>query len=396
MLIPAYLFLIWLGFGGSRFLRGCRRTWESMLDQAEPSGWISRLKKTDPYLFYQWFLILFLVLMTIRAEGVPDFYNYQMAYSRMELGIPYMYLGRGWYWLMHFGITFGMTYGQMKGIAALVSLVLISSTINLFVSSRKSRVLVWSLFLIFPALLELTQIRFFLASSICIYGFRFLKKASWKNAGLYVLAVLAAAMFHSSALIYLAGLLTWLFRRFPKTVSCLCVLGSLVLFLGSRQLIALASRFIRSDRLERYFLSGQGMGKGGLAVCLLLCMFLIWITWKILSALKSKKGQHIRHPLSKGRGMAAFRSAFLIEGWNFLGLIILPLSQLDANFFRLQRPAWLLSYIACGIALSKGIRSVPVFGRQVSLRLLYFAAALLANLYFISIYTFQINTGYLM
>ena len=77
-------------------------------------------------------------------------------------------------------------------------------------------------------------------------------------------------------------------------------------------------------------------------------------------------------------------------------LVIVPLCRLDANFFRLERPGWLLFVMILSSLLFERRRTFLDKNRNVLLKWIIITMAFSANLYLISLFTFQIISGYLL
>ncbi len=399
MLIPFYaLGALLLIFRGDWILR-LKKHWQSLLDEAQDCRLICWLRGIPFLRLLDALIIAVLVLICLHGTDVPDFRNYQTAYSRMSLGIPYSYLGRGWYVLMNIGLTLGMSYAQVRAVLALFCLLALSSTADYYRSSDRGKLMFWGLYMIFPALLDFTQIRFFCAIAFVIYAFRWLDDFSIRNCFLYAFFTLLGALIHSSALLYLALLLVHLFRRFPKSMSAAVTGITLCAVLFREPLIHLGSALIRSDRLERYILQGSPIGSFGLlftaafsaGICLLLLMQLRLLDREYPGRIRRTPS---RAPLSEIRIRKGLYTAL---GVNVLLCGVIALSRLDANFFRLERPGWIffimISSSICSLSADKRFSRPKKTADWLWAALLLLAVA--ANLYFISLFTFPLVLGYL-
>lgn len=374
-----------------------RSGFSRLIDQGEPCRALRILKKMNQRGLWGILVILFLTLICYRGVSVPDFSNYETAYSIMKLGIPYSYLGTGWYLLMNAGFTLGLTYAQVKAGIALISMLLVNSTLNHFCRSFRGRMFFWGICMIFPVLLDLTQIRFYLAASLVIFALRFLERWSFKNMISYLLFVTAASFIHSSALIYLSFIAVYLFNLIPKTFGVLCAAGSLAVLVLKDQIIQIAVSLIKSDRLERYFLSGDPVGKLGLIFMTVFCTAILILLWLGLKKAEENSENKLVSasalPQMNERESQVLRLAL---GINFILLFIVPLCRLDANFFRLERIGWIVFIItAASFLFGKN----PIRIRGASRRMLLaavFALAVAANLYLISVFTFPLVAGYLL
>lgn len=360
--------------------------WKKLLDRAEPSRITGFLKNRSAESLYDLAMILFMTLICSAGTSVPDFANYANAYQQIGLGIPYSYLGTGWYWLMSFGQAFGMRYAQIKAIICFVSLLLIWSTLLFFRIGLKGRAFFWGTFMIFPALLDMTQIRFFAAAAIVIWGCRFLARFSFRNLVCYVLTCLLAALIHSSAAYYLLFTGIYLYRLWPKTISSLCVLGTLFGVFGKNLIITLAGLLIHSDRLDRYFLNGGGMGKGGMLfiACIFALILAVSLICTHLYQDRTSLGCRQKHLFS------------LVSGSAWILTFTLALAGLDANFIRIQRPGWILFLMMAALCVQHGYDCLRAGRFRISLKTIVLLMAVALNLYFITVFTFTIVSGFLL
>lgn len=374
-----------------------RAGFSGLIDQGEPCRALQILKKMNQRGLWSLLIILFLTLICYRGISVPDFSNYETAYSRMKLGIPYSYLGTGWYLLMNAGFTLGLTYAQVKAGIALISMLLVNSTLNHYCRSFRGRMFFWGICMIFPVLLDLTQIRFYLAAALVIFALRFLERWNFKNLLSYLLFVSAASFIHSSALIYLSFIAVYLFYLIPKTFGVLCLAGSLSLLLLKDQIIQIAVSLIKSDRLERYFLSGDPVGKLGLIFMTVFCAAILVLLWL---GLKKTQANSENRPVSASVfpqvSSRENQVLGLASGMNLILLFVIPLCRLDANFFRLERIGWIIFVITAASFLfgKNPIRIRGTFRKLLLLSVFVLAAA--ANLYLISVFTFPLVAGYLL
>ncbi len=377
-----------------------REGFSGLIDQGEPCRALQILKKMNQRGLWSILIILFLTLICYRGTSVPDFSNYETAYSRMKLGIPYSYLGTGWYLLMNSGFTLGLTYAQVKAGIALISMLLVNSTLRHYCRSFRGRMFFWGICMIFPILLDLTQIRFYLAAALVIFALRFLERWSFKNLISYLLFVAAASFIHSSSLIYLSFTAVYLFYRIPKICSVLCLGGALAAIVLKQQIVELAVNTIKSDRLERYFLSGTPVGKFGLVFMTLFCLVILIILWLVELKTKDRKNhsdQKIREiPAGSSFERPENRVLMMALGINSILLFVIPLCRLDANFYRLERIGWTI-FIITAASVLYGKSPIRFFGSDRKLlRIAVFGMAAAANLYLITVFTFPVIAGYLL
>ena len=149
------------------------------------------------------------------AIGVDYFYTYVPLYQKIAAGASLKEAGTeaGYYWLNRLIILAGGGTVWLFLITALL-------TVGLFYLAfyEQSEMFVLSVALFFAAesyFISLMYVRQFLAAALIVYSFRFIREKSfWK----YALCVLAAFLFHQSAILFL-----------PLYVLCLVPIHPLVL-----------------------------------------------------------------------------------------------------------------------------------------------------------------------
>lgn len=334
---------------------------------------------------YDLVILAFLCIITYFATNKPDFEAYASVYNHIAAGNLYDDTGIGWYYLCLAGSKLNLTYKVFEIIVLMISFLLIRRTVNYYILSNKESAMVWSLFLIYPALLDCTQIRFFIAEAIIIWALPFLIEKSKKGIAIYIISVFIAFTIHSSAILYLIFLMALVFEKLRKVTVGLIVIASLIAILGKSQLIKIASIFLNNLRLTRYFYSGNGVGKFGI-VAYIATLILIYCIAKNCFYVS----QNIKSVRLKKYYAFFFQASILI-------CLVLPLASFDTNFFRIQRPFWLLMYIAIAGLKENNILYLEIYrGQKIKSKTAMLAISLFGNIFYISIFTYNIIQAFLI
>lgn len=319
--------------------------------------------------WFDFLAILFLGMITYLGDNVADFENYQQAYNYISSGNEYIDLGTGWFYLCKIGAMFNLTYLQFKTILIVVSILIMNSAIKYFIKDNKYKPFIWSLYLIFPALLDCIQIRFFLAMAIILYGLRFLLGEQKRDIIKYVLVVLIASIIHSSMLLYLIFLLYKLLGKNELKYIMIIVISMFAFLMFKDQIINICSIFINSSRIQRYFYSTDSLGIKGIITYVSIIIIFYYISNIMINKIKNEKKE-----------ITFFR---FVAKLNILISIVLVFSIFDPNFFRLQRIMWILMYICALKLLDNDIRVITFLGLKLPVKLLFFLLALTGNIIFI-------------
>lgn len=330
---------------------------------------------------YDIFIILFLCLITFFSNDVADFENYEKAYTYISNGNIYNDLGIGWYYLCKFGSFFNLTYIEFKIIIIFFSCILIRKTVNYFIDDYRYSTLIWSLYLIYPSILDCVQVRYFLAEAIVIFSIRYLILSNIKNNIKYICLILIAFTIHSSSIFYIILLFIQLFGKKQKLLNYFIYINIFIIILMKQYIIRFASLFINVNRIERYFYSDNAVGIYGIFAYMTTIIFFI-----IISNSLEKISKKIITNIKFKQYLTIFKNS------NKLMSIVLPLTLFDTNFFRIQRPMWLLLYIAGVILIKNNIFVI----KNLKIRLILFLTAILGNVFYISYFTFDIIKSFLL
>lgn len=312
--------------------------------------------------------ILALGWLTLISPNIADFKAYENVYNFIGTGNLYLNTGYGWWILCRIGNLLQFNYAQFKFVILVIGLLLIWSTIwHLKLNDN----LIMATYIIYPAITDLIQIRFFVATSIVIFFLRFLLRNTKRDNILYILGVLLAAQVHTSAYFYLIFVLClYIVKHFEATF--IATVGALCLFFVRKDLvISLISR-IGTEQESSFYLTSQyytSFNDTLLFVFTTIFFFLIsiymyktYIASDLVTINTNSQIELIRINFLK----------FLI-GANYISIFIVLLSSLAFTFLRLQKPLWILNYMGLAIISDRNIKS------KISpsiLNIIYFCLAL--------------------
>lgn len=343
---------------------------------------------------WQYVPLIFLCIVKYYGHNVVDFANYEAVYSAIKNGWLYIDTGIGWYYLCKVGILAGLDYKTFNIILFAICVLLMDSTVRLYVKNYRNRIMIWSLFLLFPSLLDAVQMRFFVAESLFIFALRFLPRRNTKSYIIYTVLCLLATTVHTSAIFYLLFLLGPVLHRIQKYLAGLVLATTAFMVFGRGLIYQLASRIVNIGRMDRYFNSTDSIGPFGL-VAYTATLFLFWqVARYFVGKTKSKK----KHTDSKSV-VPTVRTELsdLFYQISVLMWMVIPLTLFDTNFFRIQRPMWLLLYIVCVMMMEKGQKSIK-FGRIPAIRTRYFVfgAATMGFVFYIAIFSMDVIQSFLL
>ena len=134
------------------------------------------------------FVFLFIILWILIGFNFknPDYEYYENLFSRATQGVSYHAVETGFWYIVKFAAKIGVSYSLFLKIYTLIALLLISSSIIKY-TEKPSLVLV--LYMCYPFLLDVAQIRHFMAISIFTFSVRYLESYSKKNLIKYIFLI---------------------------------------------------------------------------------------------------------------------------------------------------------------------------------------------------------------
>ena len=279
--------------------------------------------------------ITFLGWLSLISINIADFNSYQGIYYAISKDQLYQ-TGYGWYLLNSFGRNLGLTFIQFKTILVIISLILLFITIKYFVGQNLNYI--WALYLLYPSLINITQIRFAFAMSLVLFGLIFLfQKKLWSTI-IYILIVLAATTIHTAIAYYLLLLLIPIIEKRERLFSQLLIIITICLLPFKSFLQQIVSVFANT-RQTSYFDNSQNLGST------LIMIGVVIVFWLLSKHLDKIIGEDIK-ATKKEKEISKF-----ISNINLCMLFILPLLSLSIELARVQRISWVLVYIQLGIFL---------------------------------------------
>ena len=203
--------------------------------------------------FWLWCALLF-VFIHNTSVSFADYDNYERYFMRVtsgEMGILYMGMPVGWYYLCLLFAQIGLSYRGMTTVLIILSFFLVHRFVKTIDCKEGA---FWSLFILFPGLVQVVQLRFFLGSAIVFWTLGSLvRKEKW---GLirFLLGVFIAYFIHASCAIFLVFAFIILFDRFDtRKAIFMSVCGTALLYLASAYIPQVVALYIPSVKYERYF-----------------------------------------------------------------------------------------------------------------------------------------------
>ena len=171
------------------------------------------------------FLVLWILIGFNR--GSADYAYYETLFLRAQQGWEYHAVETGFWMLIKFASSIGLNYSQFLIIYSLIGLLLISSTIVKYTNKTACVLLAYCCY---PFLLDVAQIRHFMACAIFIFSIRFLERFSFKNVILYCIFILIAASQQLIAVAFLIFLMVYVSNQ-KKAIKIAVVMTGMMFIL---------------------------------------------------------------------------------------------------------------------------------------------------------------------
>lgn len=290
------------------------------------------------YWILAWLMLAFISISTKTYTDV-DIYTNIFNWTNAE---SVNYDTFGWSMLCRLFYYLGLNYRGMIPVILLISVFVISRACRRINIDEDS---VISLMLIFPGIMNVIQLKFFLAYSIIIYSVTFLQRNEKKSIFKYVVGILLATSIHSASAFCLVYLLVVLFERVDVQKSILYTLvGVLIVLVSLRIVPSLAAKFLNAQVVIRYFTGAVEVSSLNWIVAISLAwIFMVGIIWILIcsGAIKISKQDSNTQNIERNKEALLVSRSFTIVCLNGL---ILPLLIFDQNFHRFIEIEYMIGY----------------------------------------------------
>lgn len=323
----------------------------------------------------------FIYYIVFHAIESPDFYNYQTVYNYIGEGNEYLSTGIGWYYLNFTGNLFGISYRQFNATIVLISLMIYQGFISKYTKNTSK---VWFLYMIFPLLLDIIQVRFLFSTALVLLSIKFILKNPLKYKIFAFVIILCAYTVHSSAIIYSLFIIVPKSRRTKKIFNKLIIIVIIITFSLRSYLPSLAVFVVGNQRLVRYFSSTVSF------VAILTYASFFAISYVLVAKLKSS--------IMLNENIKEYKKSFVefVVDCNYIIFLTLPLVYFSADFMRIQRIMWILNYIVLAIAIEGQVFSIKLTRSYIfNGKFVFSVYSVIANLAFIGLWTPEIYNIFL-
>lgn len=307
--------------------------------------------------FWIWCTVLLCVL-SLTSESYADIYNYNNYYDDVTIkGWPITYRAMPilWGYMCRFCGNLGITYRGMILLLIFFSMYLIHCVLDKIDIEDN---IFWSFFLIFPGIIQVVQLRFFVGSSIAFFGFSLLfdildfnKKTTKKVIG-FLMCIVLAFFIHNACVFMMVLMASFYFERVNVgRVLFISLLGIIILGLLIPLVPRLVGIFIDPFYLQRYFTQSSSKT----TAIRFMKILLVWVFNVGVGLLIMRSNNNL---LSKKNRGYVYDSVNVV-GKCFSAICLLgisiPLLYFDENFHRYFEIGFMMLYILYAKSIKAGI-----------------------------------------
>lgn len=281
--------------------------------------------KNIKYLVF--FMISLMWILFWGSTNNADSSNYLLLYENVsETGMGWINSEVGFVGLIRIAVFFGLEYSQFLMVISFISLSLIYITVQRYTQKLKY---VWSLYFIYPFLLDVVQVRHFLAMSIMVYSINFLLKG--KNVR-YTIGILIAFSIQFATVMFLPFI--FIYKMKIKNIWIITIASIIlgIFLVKSNYILYLIGFIVSIDKINMYFENKASFGfllQWIIQIMFMLPIYIIYV--KVQSE----------------------RFVELVYKLNIYLLMMFPIYMINLNSSRIFRMILILNYIVYAIGFLK-------------------------------------------
>lgn len=303
--------------------------------------------------FIVFFMLLFMWLLFSGNIENADYANYLLRYEYIQqTGQGFLGNELGFTLLMKIAAYFSLSYNQFLMIVSAIALSLIYSSIKLY---TKHTQYVLSLYFIYPFLLDIVQVRHFLAMSIIVYAIRFVERKSYLK---YIISIILAFNIQFSAILYLPFIFFEKMKIKKIWFISLSVIIIGIFLVNTSFIVSLISLVVPIEKISLYFNNRAGIG--------FLVQWIIPILFLI--------------PLYIIYTNIHLRIVEIVYKLNIYLLMLFPLTMINGTSARVFRMAIILNLIIYAIGFFQ------IKSNYTKYTLFFYVLFLAIGMYFLEIY----------
>lgn len=298
------------------------------------------IKKTEKY---TWVLAAsILAFLSVTSSDYADLVNYIPLFeyvNYVDFPIAIQTTGIGWTCLNKLFYMIGLNY---RG------LVLLMLYVNYFIMHvavkrlKANENLYFGLFLIFPAVIQLVQFKFFTGFCIVLLGYSLLLTSEQLPIVKYIALVVLASTIHTSCLVFLVLLLVKRKHYNRRIFIIIAALLAIIMLIFMNHIVRIASLFLNSRMVNRYLIDSITPS----SLAWIIAIFSVWLISFIISKylLSNKAFKYSANKIAQTEGRVTDYCGMSIE----ILLITLPFLILDRNFHRFLEMGYSLLFVITG------------------------------------------------
>lgn len=314
------------------------------------SLYILFIKKKDKY---TWILVaIMLSFLSITSVDYADLSNYGPLFNAYNNGIVPIKINMSnlaWALLCRLFYSIGLNYRGMVIVLIFVN----SLLINFAIKNLHGEInIVFGLFLLFPAVIQVVQLKFFTASTVVFFAYSVFLLNLPISLPVMIIGIILGISIHSSAAAF-SILLLLLFTKLSKKIIIFASIAiAIIIGLLLNQVTIIASKFLPVVLVRRYFIDTISPS----SMSWIITIASIWISSYLISYyLSNLKVKSSINPYYKNTQEKIVSNKCLLT----VGMMsfCIPLLLLDRNYHRFLEFGFMIMFIIASKVLRIGRKS---------------------------------------
>lgn len=201
---------------------------------------LSLLRKSSKYVNYAFIILMGLMFVFVYENADTELYRLQYYASTK---FDWTDTEPLWMILQTLGVKLKLSFEMFRCCVFGVSIYLVFKRINQFASERN---LVLVLYLVYPFLIDMSQMRNFLAMSILVYAIPFLAEKTEKSLLKYIALILISTLIHNVFVFYIVLVFLWFWDVNLKVFSYILLISAGVILYFKDRIPSLVMYFFKN------------------------------------------------------------------------------------------------------------------------------------------------------
>lgn len=288
---------------------------------------------------YSWIIAAcIMVLLSITTHNYADLNNYMPLfnyYNSGDFNFSFSVTNFIWALLCKIFYYFGFNYrGMVVGLIFLNYFILHKACQNMQCNENKF----FGLFLIFPSIIQLVQLKFFTATTIVVLAYSILLSDKKRATFIFIIMVIFASLIHDTTIVFLFLLFTKKDNLNKSIIFILAFILSIFLSINLNWITNLSKYFISAQQYERYVIDTITPSSLTWIITIFFCWMICYI-FGLLIIKYAKKDSNVEYNSIFEKNIISI----------ILLLLTIPFLLIDRNMHRFIEVGFIILYFMFGV-----------------------------------------------